>query len=59
VAFVSAYYLFLDSIQFSIQPIPEPNATGLIGLGALFFGRRLRKIYRTGFISFAFACRRA
>jgi len=37
---VSNRYLFLDSIQFSTQPIPEPSALGLIGLGALLFSHR-------------------
>ena len=40
---VSNVYLFLDSIQFSSQPIPEPNTLGLFGLGALFLGWRLRR----------------
>jgi len=32
--------LFLDSIQFSNQPIPEPSVFGLFGLGALLLGWR-------------------
>jgi hypothetical protein len=34
---------FLDFIQFSTQPIPEPSALAMIGLGGLVFGRRLLK----------------
>jgi hypothetical protein len=30
----------IDSISFSAQPIPEPNALCLLGLGILFFGCR-------------------
>jgi len=37
-------YLFLDRIQFSPDPIPEPGVLGLIGLGALLLGWRLRKL---------------
>lgn len=37
-------YLFLDRIQFSAEPIPEPRALCLIGFGALFLGWRLRKL---------------
>lgn len=32
--------LYLDSIQFSDQPIPEPGIFGLYALGALLFGWR-------------------
>ncbi|MCX6925460.1 MAG: hypothetical protein NT154_19965, partial [Verrucomicrobia bacterium] len=31
---------FLDNIQFSTQPIPEPGVFGLSALGALLVGRR-------------------
>ncbi len=34
---------YFDNIFFSNQPIPEPSALGLFGLGALLFGRRLRR----------------
>jgi len=34
-------YGFLDNIQFSSQPIPEPSSLALLGLGALLFFRRL------------------
>ena|ERR1022692_2494787 len=37
------YYLYLDSIQFSTQPIPEPSGLSLFGISALlsgFFRRR-------------------
>jgi hypothetical protein len=37
------YFLSLDSIQFSTQPIPEPSGLALLGVGALlldFFCRR-------------------
>ena len=37
----------IDSIQFSNQPIPEPSAIGLVGLGALLFSYRTRLIRRT------------
>ncbi len=33
----------LDSILFSNQPVPEPNALALIGVGALILGRRLQR----------------
>ncbi len=33
-----------DSIQFSTQQIPEPSTYGLIGLGALLFGYRARRV---------------
>jgi hypothetical protein len=33
-------YLFLDSIQFSNQPVPEPGAFALSALGALLLGWR-------------------
>jgi hypothetical protein len=32
--------IFLDSIQFSSQPIPEPGVYGLAALGALLLGWR-------------------
>lgn len=35
-------YMFLDSINFSNVPIPEPSVIGLFNLGALFLGWRLR-----------------
>lgn len=35
--------VFLDNIQFSNQPIPEPSALGLFVLGALLFDWRWRK----------------
>jgi hypothetical protein len=35
---------FLDFIQFSNQPIPEPSAVVLLGLGALLFGYRSRPL---------------
>jgi len=35
---------YLDFIQFSNQPIPEPSEFGLFALGALLFGWRLCKI---------------
>jgi hypothetical protein len=34
-------YLFLDSIQFSDQPVPEPGILGLSALGALLLGWRI------------------
>jgi hypothetical protein len=34
-------YAFLDSIQFSDKPIPEPSVLSLSALGALLLGRRL------------------
>jgi hypothetical protein len=39
---VSNIYLFLDSIQFSSQPIPEPSVLGLFTFGTLLLGWRLR-----------------
>jgi hypothetical protein len=36
-------YLYLDSIQFSNLPIPEPNVFGLSALGALLLGWRVRR----------------
>ena len=36
------HYFLIDSIAFSNQQIPEPNALGLIGIGALMFGWRLK-----------------
>jgi hypothetical protein len=36
----AAEYLFLDSIEFSAQAIPEPGLLGLSALGALLFGWR-------------------
>ena len=38
---LAADYLFLDSIQFSNQPVPEPSAFALSTLGALLFGWRV------------------
>ena len=35
---LAADYLFLDSIQFSGQSVPEPGIFGLVGLGALALG---------------------
>jgi hypothetical protein len=35
---VNNQYLFLDSIQFSNQPVPEPSIFGLSALGALLLG---------------------
>ena len=35
--------VYLDSIQFSNQPIPEPSVYGLFALGALLLGWRWRK----------------
>jgi hypothetical protein len=39
-------YLYLDSIQFSTQSVPEPSAFALAALGALFLGfdRRKRRL---------------
>jgi hypothetical protein len=38
---------FLDAIQFSTQPIPEPSTLGLFALGGLLLGwRRWRKLSR-------------
>ena len=37
----AADYLFLDSIQFSPQSIPEPSVFGLSALGALLLGWRI------------------
>ena len=34
-------YAFLDSIQFSNQPVPEPGVVGLWALGAVLFGWRV------------------
>ncbi len=34
---------YLDYIQFSDEPIPEPGALGLFGLGVLLLGWRLRQ----------------
>jgi MYXO-CTERM domain-containing protein len=36
-------YLSLDAIQFSAQPVPEPNEFALAALGALFLGFRRRR----------------
>ena len=36
-------YLYLDAIQFSSSPIPEPSEFALAALGALFLGFRRRK----------------
>jgi len=42
------YYSFVvDSIVFSNQPIPEPSVFGLVGLGALLFGLRLRRMLKS------------
>ena len=38
---VGSTYLYLDSIQFSNQPIPEPGALGLWALGVLLLGWRV------------------
>ena len=38
---VNNNYVFLDSIQFSDQPIPEPGVFGLCALGALLLGWRV------------------
>jgi hypothetical protein len=35
-------YLYLDSIQFSDQPVPEPGVLGLSALGALLLGWRVQ-----------------
>ena len=40
---VNNRYLFLDSIQFSSQPIPEPGVFGLCALGAVLFGWRVHR----------------
>jgi hypothetical protein len=37
---VDNLYVFLDSIQFSDQPVPEPSTFCLLGLGALLLGWR-------------------
>lgn len=37
----------LDFIQFSNQPVPEPNALGLIAIGALLFSYRSRLARRS------------
>lgn len=34
---------YLDFIQFSNQPIPEPSPVGLLGLGALLLGWRFKR----------------
>lgn len=36
-------YSLVDSIEFSPEPIPEPSALGLLGLGGFFLVRRLRR----------------
>lgn len=33
-------YVFLDSIEFSPELIPEPGVMGLLGLGVLLIGGR-------------------
>ena len=38
---LAADYLFLDSIQFSNVPVPEPGVFGLSALGALLLGWRV------------------
>ena len=35
--------MLIDNIQFSDQPIPEPSAFGLFGLGALLLGWRFQR----------------
>jgi hypothetical protein len=35
------YYVFLDAIQFSNLPVPEPGVFGLSALGALLLGWRV------------------
>jgi hypothetical protein len=37
----AAQYLFLDSIEFSAEAIPEPGVLALFGLGAWLLGRRV------------------
>jgi hypothetical protein len=37
----AADYLFLDSIQFSSQPIPEPGVVALCALGAALVASRV------------------
>ena len=37
---------YLDSIQFSNQPIPEPSVFALFALGALLLGRRFVRARR-------------
>jgi len=37
---------YMDAIQFSNQPIPEPSVFGLLGLGALLLGRRFVRARR-------------
>jgi hypothetical protein len=39
----SENYVFLDSIQFSDQAIPEPNVWALLAVGAAVFGLKLRR----------------
>lgn len=42
-------YLYLDSIQFSTQPVPEPGpVVMMIGLSALIFGRYLLQVIISG-----------
>lgn len=38
--------LFLDSITFSDQPVPEPTVLGLFAVGVLLLGWRLRRLKR-------------
>jgi hypothetical protein len=38
---VNNNYVFLDSIQFSNLPVPEPGILGLSALGALLLGWRI------------------
>jgi len=39
---VNNHYLYLDSVGFSNQPIPEPSVFGLFALGSLVLGWRWR-----------------
>jgi hypothetical protein len=42
-------YLYLDSIQFSSQPVPEPSIAGVWGIGALLVGWHSLQRRRHGF----------
>jgi len=45
---VDDQYLYLDAIQFSTQPVPEPSGLALIAAGGLMFGfRRSLRDYTT------------